>query len=182
MELHVQPLPFPHLLAAGVLGAPGEATALSMLTSLRWRDHAEAYYRLGIAADEEQSERAFEAAAIRQMVSDVRQAVHGAMRLDLSAQARLAVHRYDENAIIGFHTDLARRREVRFVLNLNAGWRPSDGGVWVLSKAPDLGRAVFLPPLTNTGFAFEVSAESFHALTRRSAGLSYAVVASFDVV
>lgn len=182
MELLAQPLPFPHLLAAGVLSAEGEAATLSMLTSLRWKDHTEPYYRLGIAADGEQLDRAFETPALKAMVSDVSQALTKSMDLPLSAAAvELTAHMYDENTIIGFHTDAGACRKVRFVLNLNAGWSLADGGVWVLSNKLDLSEAAFLPPLSNTGFAFEANFQTFHALTRRSTRWSYALVASFNV-
>jgi len=182
MELLAQVRPFPYLLVAGVLSAKDETAVLSQLNSLQWKDRTQDYYRFRVGADSEQLERVFDLPPIRAVISHIRQALSACMGRHLSAEARLTAQLYDDNTIIGFHNDHAGDREVRFVLNLNTGWSLSEGGIWVLSNKPDLSEAVFIPPLSNTGFAFETNTDSFHALTRRSRGLSYSLVASFAVL
>jgi Rps23 Pro-64 3,4-dihydroxylase Tpa1-like proline 4-hydroxylase len=121
--------------------------------------------------------------AIKTMIDEIKTALELQLKIDLSSDVTLGAHLYDEHSVIGFHTDYSVTRDVRFVLNLNESWILSDGGEWALSKQPDLAEAVFLPPLSNTGYAFATNTHTFHALlTRHSNSLSYAIVASYPLL
>ena len=90
------------------------------------------------------------------------------------------LHKYDPGTAIGTHTDRGVT-EFRFVLNLNRNWELSHGGVWILSSAPDLSKQTrYTAPIHNTGFGFGPGVNTFHALSERFVGTSYALVFRFS--
>jgi hypothetical protein len=182
MEFVIRDRPFPHLLATRVLSADGEIALRSALAALQWTDHSKGYYRFQIAVDAAQLARLAALPAVNVMIEEIRTVLVDQLKLGLSREATLAAHRYDEHSIIGFHTDFSAEPDVRFVLNINDSWSTSNRGIWILSSRPDISEAALLPPLSNTGFAFATGRDSYHALSRRSGGQCYAVVASYPVL
>jgi Rps23 Pro-64 3,4-dihydroxylase Tpa1-like proline 4-hydroxylase len=86
-------------------------------------------------------------------------------RCSLGSNYQLEVQRYGAGDGIGAHTDLGTP-EIRMVLNLNRGWTPNDGGIWVLASDSALKKQTYyLPSLSNTGFAFATHDSSFHSLS-----------------
>jgi hypothetical protein len=181
MEFLTKEAPFPHVLTAGVLSAAQEAQVLSKLEEWEWKDWGAEFFRIRISANADQLANFEALPALKALVSNVRPALETKLKKSLSRQVRLAVQMYEKNSAIGFHTDEAVS-EVRFVLNLNRSWTLSNGGIWILSMEPTLEAASFLPPLSNTGFAFATNSNSFHALSRRSTGPSYAIVTSYPIL
>ena len=90
------------------------------------------------------------------------------------------LHKYNEGSGIGAHTDRGVS-ELRFVLNLNRDWELAHGGVWILSSASHLSiKTRYLAPIHNTGFGFRPGNKTFHALSERFVGSSYALVFRFS--
>jgi hypothetical protein len=181
MELLAMERPFPHVLAAQVLTANGEAQVLSRLQELEWREWSGEFFRFHIAANSDQLASLLALPVLQAMVGEIKPALELHLKTSLFGDVSCAVHLYDENSVIGFHTDEAVS-DLRFVLNLNRNWALSDGGAWVLANEPALPAAIFLPPLSNTGFAFATSSDTFHALGRRSGNLSYAIVIRYPLL
>jgi hypothetical protein len=181
MELLAVEQPFLHVLAAMVLSAADEAQILLKLEQLQWTDSSGEFFRFRVAANADQLTGLAALPALKAATNNLRPALEQLLEKALSSDVSVAVQMYEENSAIGFHTDEGAG-DVRFVLNFNRGWALSDGGVWVLSNEPTLGNALFLPPLSNTGFAFAADPTSFHALGRRSGNMSYAVVASYPAL
>src|SRR3954465_12073601 len=79
------------------------------------------------------------------------------------------------------HNDYIGGEEThRLLVQLNRGWDVQDGGVLLLfgSVRPgDICRAV--KPSHRSGFAFEISPNSFHAVSRMVNGERYTLVYSF---
>jgi Rps23 Pro-64 3,4-dihydroxylase Tpa1-like proline 4-hydroxylase len=183
MELLAKDEPFPHVLVARVLSTEGEALVLSRLKALEWTENSIGYFRFRTSANSDQLASVLILPAIKTMIDEIKTALELQLKIDLSSDVTLGAHLYDEHSVIGFHTDYSVTRDVRFVLNLNESWILSDGGEWALSKQPDLAEAVFLSPLSNTGYAFATNTHTFHALlTRHSNSLSYAIVASYPLL
>lgn len=178
MELLSLTHPFPHVIAAGVLSGNAEASALSILRTLQWQERTSGFYRVNVAASAEQLANLSGLPALAAMIQEMKPLLETRLQIDLGNDATMVAQLYDGNSIIGFHTDHADRG-VRLVLNLNENWQISDGGVWVLANRLAADQALFLPPLSNTAFAFQTSARSFHALSRRSAGSAYALIVHY---
>ena len=181
MELLAKKSPFPHVLAARVLSMRDEAQVLSKLEGFEWRDWSGGFFRIRVSANPEQLTSLKALPALDGLARKMKPPLERLLKKSLSSEASLTVHMYEENSAIGFHTDQAFS-DVRFVLNLNRSWTFEDGGVWTLSNEPTLEAALFLPPLSNTGFAFATRSNTFHALSRRSRNRSYAVVTSYSVL
>jgi hypothetical protein len=178
MELLSFSHPFPHVIAAGVLSSKAEASALSILRTLQWQERTNGFYRVNVAASAEQLANLSELPALAAMIQEMKPLLEAQLQINLGNDATMVAQLYDGNSIIGFHTDHAEGG-VRLVLNLNENWQISDGGIWVLANRAAADQALFLPPLSNTAFAFQTSARSFHALTRRSVGNSYALIVHY---
>lgn len=181
MELLAKGSPFPHVLAAGLLSTADEAQLLSKLEDLEWKDWSAEFFRIRVSANTDQFASLQALPALKALVNKMRPALERMLNKNLSSNVSLAFQMYEENSAIGFHTDEAVS-DVRFVLNLNRSWTLPDGGVWTLSDEPTLGAAIFLPPLSNTGFAFATNPNTFHALGRRASRVSYAVVARYPIL
>jgi hypothetical protein len=181
MEVLAVESPFLHVLTAQVLSAAEEAQVLSTLEGLEWKAWSSEFFRLRVSANSNQLDSLKALPALQALIGKIHRALELHFRKSLSCEASFAVQMYDENATIGFHTD-ETAPDVRFILNLNRNWTLSDGGVWVLSNEPTLDGALFIPPLSNTGFAFAPDPNSFHALSRRCSSISYGVVMSFPVL
>jgi hypothetical protein len=180
MELLAVERPFLHVLASGVLSAADEAQILLKLEQLQWTDSSGDFFRFRMAANADQLAGLAALPALKTMVNELRPALERLLNKPLSGDVGFAAQRYHENSAIGFHTD-ELESGVRFVLNFNRSWEPPDGGVWVLSDEPTLGNGLFVPPLSNTGFAFATDPSSFHALGRRARTISYALVTRYPV-
>lgn len=180
MDLLAFSHPFPHAIAAGVLSSKAEASALSILRTLQWQERIDGFYRVNIAACAERLASLSELPALVAMIQEMKPLLEALFLINLENNATMVAQLYDGNSIIGFHTDHADRG-VRLVLNLNENWQISDGGVWILANSSTADQALFLPPLSNTAFAFATSSGSFHALTRRSAGHSYALIVHYPI-
>lgn len=181
MEVLAVQSPFLHLLVAPVLSAAEHAQVLSRLEELEWSDWSSDFFRIRVSTNSDQLANFTALPALKATIGKLRPILERHLGKSLGGEASLALQRYEENTTIGFHTDAAVS-EIRFVLNLNRSWDPSHGGVWVLSKEPTLTNALFLPPLSNTGFAFTPDLNTFHALSRRSSDVSYGVVMSYPIV
>ena len=180
MEFLAVEQPFLHILVADVLSSTAEANALSVLRKLEWKEHASGFFRINVAAHAEQLANLSDLPALATMMQDMKAALEVQLQENLGSDATMVAQMYDVDSVIGFHTDSADR-SVRLVLNLNEGWQASHGGAWVLANPPTADHALFLPPLSNTAFAFPTSSCSFHALTRRSTGRSYALIVKYPV-
>jgi len=66
------------------------------------------------------------------------------------------------------------------LIQFNAGWEVSQGGLLMLFGAdtPETLQTVLLPT-HGSGFAFEISAKSFHAVSSIKAGERYTLVYTF---
>lgn len=99
--------------------------------------------------------------------------------------ALVEAHRSTMRDGIGLHTD-ADVSEIRLMLNLNAHWTPSQGGVLQLQDRPErLGhscRRVRYRPLHNSATAFRTAADSYHRVSPVQEGERYTLLYRFPIV
>lgn len=96
----------------------------------------------------------------------------------------VTAHKLVPGQTIGIHNDYIGGEEThRLLVQLNRGWDVQDGGVLLLfgsAQPGDICRAV--KPSHRSGFAFEISPNSFHAVSRMVSGERYTLVYSFRAV
>lgn len=179
----VRPLPFPHLPIARIL-SPEDADGL-----LAWlRD--EAPWTLRVESFYEQHELSIQqadgphAASLRSpaFVGVVREnlerafAVGGGLTLvDISA------HRLTPGQAIRIHNDFIGEEEThRLLIQLNEGWSVERGGLLMLF-ADDRPESVLevVVPVHASGFAFEISPRSHHAVSSIRDGERFTIVYTF---
>ncbi len=101
-----------------------------------------------------------------------------AAKVDVTAQKMVAGQR------IGIHTDFGPVGQAyRFLIQLNAGWPASNGGLLFLldeekPAAPSPATRVLVPS-SGSGLAFEISERSYHGVSRVEAGERYTLAYSF---
>jgi Rps23 Pro-64 3,4-dihydroxylase Tpa1-like proline 4-hydroxylase len=99
-------------------------------------------------------------------------------RLEL---VEVTAHKLTQGQTIRIHNDYLDSREShRLLIQLNAGWNASQGGLLMLfgSDTPETLQSILLPT-HGSGFAFEISAKSFHAVSSIKSGERYTLVYTF---
>jgi 2OG-Fe(II) oxygenase superfamily len=177
-------IPFPHLRIAEILQRE-EADFV-----LRWL-RKEAPWRLIIAEFYEQyefsllnsdlpSETAYlaESTFIERIGVALERSFEIDGRLEL---VEIAAHKLVPGQTIRIHNDFLGAEEThRLLIQLNSGWEAAQGGLLMLfrSEAPESLHSVLLPS-HGSGFAFEISANSFHAVSSIRTGERYTLVYTF---
>ncbi len=93
----------------------------------------------------------------------------------------VSAHRLTPGQTIRVHNDFIGDEEThRVLIQLNAGWSAEQGGLLMLfaSEDPASVRNVILPK-HGSGFAFEISPRSFHAVSTIKSGERYTLVYTF---
>jgi Rps23 Pro-64 3,4-dihydroxylase Tpa1-like proline 4-hydroxylase len=93
----------------------------------------------------------------------------------------VTAHKLTPGQTIRIHNDFLGADEThRLLIQFNAGWEARQGGLLMLfgSDAPESLQSVLLPT-HGSGFAFEISANSFHAVSSIRTGERYTLVYTF---
>jgi Rps23 Pro-64 3,4-dihydroxylase Tpa1-like proline 4-hydroxylase len=93
----------------------------------------------------------------------------------------VAAHRLQAGQTIRIHNDyLAGDETHRLLIQLNSGWVAENGGLLMLFSGdrPEDVTDIILPR-SGSGFAFEISARSYHAVSTIRAGRRYTLVYTF---
>ncbi|MCD9855776.1 2OG-Fe(II) oxygenase [Epilithonimonas sp. JDS] len=79
----------------------------------------------------------------------------------------LTVHKLIDGYKMGVHNDFIGKDEShRFLIQINSGWTEDNGGYLMLfnsMNSEDVSKIIM--PLNNTGFGFEISPKSYHAVS-----------------
>jgi len=123
-------------------------------------------------------ERLIQADFIETIASSIEQSFGLDCKLDL---VDVTAHKLIPGQTIRIHNDFIGSDEThRLLIQLNAGWRANQGGLLMLfsSDAPESLQSVLLPT-HGSGFAFEISPNSFHAVSSINTGERYTLVYTF---
>jgi|HubBroStandDraft_6_1064221.scaffolds.fasta_scaffold66293_4 Rps23 Pro-64 3,4-dihydroxylase Tpa1-like proline 4-hydroxylase len=175
--------PFPHTLMTDAIGDDLANAAL------RWME-TDALWTLRVASFYEQWELHIDAeklpAPLRPLVSPatISQLAH-AMLQPLAKQtlqlSEVTAHKLVPGQTIRIHNDYLEGQEShRLLIQLNRNWTDSQGGLLMLfgsARPEDVRRVV--RPLHGSGFAFEISPLSFHAVSQVQGGERFTLVYSF---
>lgn len=171
--------PFLHQLVAPTFETATEAALLDLLDSLEWKRCESDFYRFDIPVRVEDRRRMHDLLCNSRLLGESCTVFERVFHSVLAPMFRLEVHRYGTGCGIGPHTDAAMP-EVRYVVNLNRGWKFEDGAVWILASNSALqNKSSYLPSLSNTGFAFSTNLNTFHALTTYSGKPIYSLTLCF---
>jgi hypothetical protein len=178
VECFLRDSPFPHLLLAGVLESDLESKCIDTLDAASWSTNSGGFFRFDSPSTIDPTSEVNELIG-EDFWNTLRLTYENLFGCSLSMPV-LDLHRYVKDCALGPHTD-AVCREIRMVLNLNDYWEEANGGVWVLASDSALrSNRVFLPPFSNSGFAFPTGTNSFHALSTFRSGSNYCLVARFS--
>jgi Rps23 Pro-64 3,4-dihydroxylase Tpa1-like proline 4-hydroxylase len=170
----VRRLPYKHVLLAPVLDPEPELQCLTLLESSRWIRNDGDFYNYDIPSSLDVRKQALEIIGLSACVR-IREQLEAVFEIALQEPKEPNVHHYEAGCGIGVHTD-GTVEEVRLVIGLNRTWSPDYGGIWILAADPALRtNTAYVPSLSNTGFAFRTSRQSFHALSRYRHGVGYAI-------
>lgn len=176
--------PFPHAFVPAILSPDEAAEVLSWLTfDAPWRLRTESFY--------EQYEFSLLDVEIPQELRDL-VASHfiDALRIFLQdyigAPVRLNLvdvnaHKLIPGQTIRLHNDFIGDEEThRVLIQFNDGWNVENGGILMLfnsSRAEDVDTAYL--PIHGSGFGFEISSRSFHAVSTIRTGKRFTLVYTF---
>jgi hypothetical protein len=167
--------PFRHIIFASLLSEQTADRLLSTLEKISWERKTSSFYRFSVP-----TRQAVRTELLAYISADTRLIEHRSQFEELFAcrlgsNLSIEIHKYCDGDGIGAHTDFGTP-EVRFVLNLNRGWKVEDGRVWIIAADSTLrNHPVYLPSLNNTGFAFSSGVDSYHALSRSNGGVTFGV-------
>ena len=168
--------PFPHLAIPAILSPAAANRVLAWLqTDAPWRLRVESFYEqyefslVSEGAGEDMVE------AVRTLICE-----HFAISGDL-ALVDVSAHKLTTTQTIRIHNDWIGGEEThRVLIQLNDRWSVANGGLLMLfgSRAPEDVRLV-IEPTHGSGFAFEISDRSFHAVSTIKGGERFTLVYTF---
>jgi Rps23 Pro-64 3,4-dihydroxylase Tpa1-like proline 4-hydroxylase len=177
-------IPFPHLRVADILSR-NEADRI-----LRWFKD-EAPWKLTITDFYEQYEFSLLHTPLfpgmeRLIAPSFTETISAALErlFELSRKLKLvgvSAHKLTPGQTIRVHNDFLGAEEThRLLIQLNDGWEVTQGGLLMLfaSEVPESLESIVLPTHAS-GFAFEISPKSFHAVSTINAGERYTLVYTF---
>jgi Rps23 Pro-64 3,4-dihydroxylase Tpa1-like proline 4-hydroxylase len=177
--------PFPHASIPAILSSLEASAVLSWLTfgAPPWRLRTESFY--------EQYEFSLLNTEIPDEICDLTaplfiDALRSFLQVSIEAPDRLELvdanaHKLIPGQTIRLHNDFIGDEEThRVLVQLNDGWSAENGGILMLfnsNQAEDVASA-FLP-VHGSGFAFEISSRSFHAVSTIRSGERFTLVYTF---
>lgn len=96
----------------------------------------------------------------------------------------LTIHKLVDGYKMGVHNDFIGKDEShRFLIQINSGWEEKNGGYLMLfnsMNSQDVSKIIM--PLNNTGFGFEISSKSYHAVSTVYDFFRYTLVYTFKEI
>lgn len=176
--------PFPHFRAPDIIAPALAAAALTWLRDTAvWQLRVEDFYE---QHEVDLLDQPLPAAIAALTSDDFVVGARGALEAMLPDAACLQLvsigaHRLTAGQTIRIHNDHIGDEEThRLLIQLNEGWSAERGGLLMLfaDDAPEALADVLLPD-HGSGFGFEISARSFHAVSTIQSGERFTVVYTF---
>jgi len=124
--------------------------------------------------------------AIKSLFSDdtlneLRLHVGRLLSASLKPQIEITAHRLSRSQRIRIHNDARPDGEThRLLIQLNRSWDDANGGLLMLFRGPQVETLEdVIPPTSRSGFGFEISTASYHAVSQVHQGDRYTLVFSF---
>ena len=112
---------------------------------------------------------------------ELRQNVGTLLGASLKPQIEITAHKLNRSQKIRIHNDARPNGEShRFFIQLNPGWSEENGGLLMLFRGPEVETLdEIIEPTSRSAFGFEISADSYHAVSQVHQGDRYTLVFSF---
>ena len=183
-ERAFSPIPFPHLRVPQILAPAASAAVLDWLScrapwKLRVEDFYEQHEFSLLSSDLGEQVKPLVA---HDTVNLVREELRNAFGITNGlALVDINAHRLTPGQTIRIHNDFIKGEEThRLLVQLNSGWTEHNGGLLMLFRGPEPESvANIVLPRNGSGFAFEISPRSYHAVSRIVEGERYTLVYSF---
>jgi Rps23 Pro-64 3,4-dihydroxylase Tpa1-like proline 4-hydroxylase len=96
----------------------------------------------------------------------------------------ITVHKLTDGHKIGIHNDFIGNDEThRFLIQINSAWADADGGYLMLfNSANPQDVAKIVRPVNNSGFGFEISGHSYHAVSTVRNYSRFTIVYTFKAI
>lgn len=176
--------PFAHVKIDGILDPDDANAALDWLrTAAPWNLRIESFYEqhefsLLTHRPPGQLEALVEGAFLDRVQELLQRTLSPNRQLAL---VDVSAHRLTSGQTIRVHNDYLGQDEThRLLIQLNTGWSIENGGLLMLFSGPkpeNLSHVVM--PTHGSGFAFEISRHSFHAVSTVNAGERFTIVYTF---
>lgn len=176
--------PFPHASIPAILSSFEATAVLSWLTfGAPWRLRTETFYEqyefsLLNADIPDEIQYLIAPHFIEALRSFLQVSVRAPNHLEL---VDVCAHKLISGQTIRLHNDFIGNEEThRVLVQLNDGWSVENGGILMLfnSDQPEDVAGAFLP-VHGSGFAFEISPRSFHAVSTIRSGERFTLVYTF---
>jgi Rps23 Pro-64 3,4-dihydroxylase Tpa1-like proline 4-hydroxylase len=175
--------PFPCFTVADVISEGLEQALLAWL-------ELEAPWRLAVRDFYEQYEFDFRDVELpsdlkplfsESVMRELRMRVGVLLGASLKPQIEITAHKLNWSQKIRIHNDARPDGEThRFLIQLNRGWTQEHGGLLMLFRGPRVETlADMIFPTSRSGFGFEISTASYHAVSQVHQGDRYTIVFSF---
>jgi Rps23 Pro-64 3,4-dihydroxylase Tpa1-like proline 4-hydroxylase len=114
-------------------------------------------------------------------ICELRHRVATLLGTPLKSEIEITAHKLNRSQRIRIHNDARPDGEThRFLVQLNRGWSEANGGLLMLFRGPQVETIEdVIPPTSRSGFGFEISSASYHAVSQVYAGDRYTLVFSF---
>lgn len=171
--------PFCHLVLEDILANDAFADILAFLEGIVWKESQGSFFSFQEVLNSIDFQTLSRLLLSTQADSPIRNELENGLHINLSESVHFGFQKYTKGAGIAPHTD-NELRAARFILNLNRGWIPTDGGIWLLSDNNQLlPEPEIIVPVQNSGFGFVPGQNTYHALSERTRSESYAVIFEF---
>ena len=182
-DIHSSTSPFPHASIQDIVGSDVEVSLLKWFRS-------DAPWRLKIASFYEQHEVSLHSINLPAELQFLTQpetvgAIQGFFSREFNARLQtgfeLTAHRLSGGQRIRLHNDFRPAGEShRLLIQINSSWRDEDGGLLMLFADEAVASLTqIVPPISRSGFAFEISRRSYHAVSPVARGERFTLVYSF---
>jgi Rps23 Pro-64 3,4-dihydroxylase Tpa1-like proline 4-hydroxylase len=114
-------------------------------------------------------------------LAELRQNVGTLLGSSLKRRIDITAHKLNRSQKIRIHNDARPDGEThRFLIQLNRGWDEANGGLLMLFGGPEVETLEeVISPTSRSGFGFEISNSSYHAVSQVYQGDRYTLVFSF---
>jgi Rps23 Pro-64 3,4-dihydroxylase Tpa1-like proline 4-hydroxylase len=114
-------------------------------------------------------------------LAELRQEVGTLLGASLKRRIDITAHKLNRSQKIRIHNDARPDGEThRFLIQLNRGWDQANGGLLMLFSGPEVETLEeVISPTSRSGFGFEISNSSYHAVSQVYRGNRYTLVFSF---
>jgi hypothetical protein len=180
LQYALRETPYSHFLFSSILSNRVEKRILDALESVKWETQSSSFFRFSIPRDRCVKKEISGLVLRDRSFKDGLREFEKKLNFELRSFCSMELHRYAVGDGIGPHTDCAVR-EVRCIINLNRCWKTSNGGVWLIASDSSLKEnTVYIPAVSNTGFIFSTSRNSYHALAIVTGSETYGLTFRFS--